>query len=157
MLSNALASVWRRLPDKLKRFTMGLSHARFAVTAGAVITDDRGRVLLLKHRFRPGSGWGIPGGYTNKGEQPEDTLRRELREEIGLELKDVSLLTTRTFRKPQQVEIIFVCHAVGNPERLNYEIQKAEWLSLDQIPKSLPKDQLELIKRVLDDGAKTQD
>ena len=157
MLNELLGAIWRRFPRKFKRGVMAFSHPRFSVTAGAVITDERGRVLLLKHRFRPGSGWGIPGGYINKGEQPEDTLRRELREEIGLELKDISLLTTRTFRRPQQVEIIFVCRAVGNPERLNYEIQKAEWLSLDQIPKSLPKDQLELIKRVLDDGAKTQD
>ena len=157
MLNDVLGAVWRRFPTKLKRWTMSLSHPRFSVTAGAVITDDRGRVLLLKHRFRPGSGWGIPGGYINKGEQAEDALRRELREEAGLELQDVAVLTTRTFRKPQQVEIVFVCRAVGDPQQLNYEIQKAEWFSLDQLPASLPKDQLELVKRVLDDGAKTQD
>ncbi len=157
MLNDVLGAVWRRFPSELKRWTMSLSHPRFSVTAGAVITDDRGRVLLLKHRFRPGSGWGIPGGYINKGEQPEDALRRELREEAGLELKDVAVLTTRTFRKPQQVEIVFVCRAAGDPQELNYEIQKAEWFSLDQLPASLPKDQLELVKRVLDDGAKTQD
>jgi 8-oxo-dGTP diphosphatase len=157
MLNDLLAGVWRRLPGRLKRSTMSLSHPRFAVTAGAVITDDRGRVLLLKHRFRPGSGWGIPGGYINKGEQAEDALRRELREEAGLELKNVTLLTTRTFRKPQQVEIVFVCRAVGAPDQLNYEIQKAEWFSKEQLPESLPKDQLELVKRVLDDGAQTRD
>jgi len=157
MLTDVLGAVWRRFPSELKRWTMSLSHPRFSVTAGAVITDDRGRVLLLKHRFRPGSGWGIPGGYINKGEQAEDALRRELREEAGLELQDVAVLTTRTFRKPQQVEIVFVCRAAGEPQQLNYEIQKAEWFSLDQLPASLPKDQLELIKRVLDDGAKTQD
>ena len=157
MLKDVLGAVWRRFPSKLKRWTISLSHPRFSVTAGAVITDDSGRVLLLKHRFRPGSGWGIPGGYINKGEQAEEALRRELREEAGLELQDVDVLTTRTFRKPQQVEIVFVCRAVGDPQQLNYEIQKAEWFSLDQLPASLPKDQLELVKRVLDDGAKTQD
>ena len=157
MLNDVLGAVWRRFPSKLKRWTMSLSHPRFSVTAGAVITDDRGHVLLLKHRFRPGSGWGIPGGYINKGEQAEDALRRELREEAGLELKDVAVLTTRTFSKPQQVEIVFVCRADGNPKQLNYEIQKAEWFSLDQLPSSLPKDQLELVKRVLDDGVNTRD
>lgn len=157
MLNEVLGAVWRRLPGKLKRWTISLSHPRFAVTAGAVIRDDRGQVLLLKHRFRPGSGWGIPGGYINKGEQPENALRRELREEAGLELEDVAILTIRTFKKPQQVEIVFVCRAVGDPDQLNYEIQKAEWFSAEQLPKSLPKDQLEMVKRVLDDGAQTQD
>ena len=56
-----------------------LAHPRFAVTAGAVITDARGRVLLLKHRFRPGAGWGMPGGFLERGEQPDAALRRELR------------------------------------------------------------------------------
>ncbi len=153
MLNDVLGAVWRRLPGRLKRWTMSASHARFAVTAGAIITDDRDRVLLLKHRFRPGSGWGIPGGYIDKGEQPEDALRRELREEARLEVDNISILTTRTFKNPQQVEIVFVCRAVGDPEQLNYEIQKAEWFSVGQLPESLPKDQLELVKRVLGDGA----
>jgi 8-oxo-dGTP diphosphatase len=157
MLNDVLGAVWRRMPGRLKRWTMSLSNARFAVTAGAVITDDRGRVLLLKHRFRPGSGWGIPGGYIDKGEQPEDALRRELREEAGLELEKVAVLTTRTFKRPQQVEIVFACRAVGDPDQLNYEIQKAEWFSADQLPESLPKDQVELVKRVLADGAQTHD
>ena len=157
MLKEILGGVWRRLPGGLKRWTMSVSNARFAVTAGAIITDDRDRVLLLKHRFRPGSGWGIPGGYIEKGEQPEDALRRELREEAGLELESVALLTTRTFKKPHQVEIIFVCRAAGVPDQLNYEILKAQWFSAGELPKTLPKDQAELVKRVLTHGAQTQD
>jgi 8-oxo-dGTP diphosphatase len=157
MFKELLGGVWRRMPPALKRWTMIVSNSRFAVTAGAVITDDRGRVLLLKHRFRPGSGWGIPGGYIEKGEQPEDALRRELREEAGLELESVAVLTTRTFRKPQQVEIVFVCRAAGVPNQLNYEIVKAQWFSANELPKSLPKDQAELIKRGLTHGAQTQD
>jgi 8-oxo-dGTP diphosphatase len=157
MLNELLGAVWRRFPGKLKRWAMTVSHPRFSVTAGAVITDDRGRVLLLKHRFRPGSGWGIPGGYIDKGEQAEDALRRELREEADLELKQVKVLEVRTFKKPQQVEIVFLCRAVGEPEQLNYEIEKAEWFVIDNLPPSLPKDQKELLKRVLRDGARTQD
>ena len=135
---------------------MTISHPRFSVTAGAVITDDQGRVLLLKHRFRPGSGWGIPGGYINKGEQAEKALRRELREEAGLELEDVTIMTARTFRRPQQVEIIFLCRAASEPERLNYEIEKAEWFKFPDVP-SLPDDQMELLEQVLPDGARTRD
>ncbi len=156
MLNELLGAVWRRFPRKFKRGVMTFSHPRFSVTAGAIITDERGRVLLLKHRFRPGSGWGIPGGYINKGEQAEDALRRELREEAGLELKDVKISTARTFKRPQQVEIIFLCRAAGEPEQLNYEIEKAEWFEMAELPK-LPTDQIELLKQVLHDRARTQD
>jgi NAD+ diphosphatase len=127
------------------------------VTAGAVITDARGRVLLLKHRFRPGKGWGMPGGFMEVGEQPEETLRRELREEIGLEIEKLKLFETRAFRKPRQVEIVFTARAIGDPDQLSFEIQKSAWFSFDQLPRELPKDQAQLIKRALSDGAKPQD
>jgi mutator protein MutT len=157
MLKDLLGAIWRRSPKFLRRLTVRLSHPQFAVTAGAVITDGRGRVLLLKHRFRPGTGWGMPGGFMEAGEQPEETLQRELREEVGLEVEQLTLLTTRSFKKPRQVEIVFCCQAVGNPDELNFEIQKAAWFSLDELPEQLPKDQVALIRRALKDGAKLQD
>ena len=157
MFHDVLASVWRRVPKKLRRWTMSFSHPRFAVTAGAVITDKNGRVLLLKHRFRPGSGWGMPGGYLEKGEQPQAALKRELREEAGLEVEDIRLVTTRTFKKPKQVEIVFRCLAIGEPQQLNYEIEKAQWFDSDKLPDELPEDQSELIKLALSNGAPTQD
>jgi 8-oxo-dGTP diphosphatase len=157
MLNDLLGAIWRRVPKRLRRLTVRLSHPRFAVTAGAVITDDRGRVLLLKHRFRPGTGWGIPGGYIEKGEQPEAAIRRELREEAGLEVENLALVTTRTFRKPKQIEIVFRCRAVGEVDQLNYEIQKAAWFSPNELPGELPKDQHQMIKRALSDGVSPHD
>ena len=121
------------------------------------MTDDRGRVLLLKHRFRPGAGWGVPGGFMEEGEQPDEAVRRELREEIGLEVEKLKLVTTRAFKKPRQVEIVFRCQAVGNPDQLNFEIQKAAWFLPDELPKELAADQVNLIKLALGDGASRPD
>ena len=157
MLSDLLGAIWRRVPGKLRRWTMRVSHPRFAVTAGAVITDNQGRVLLLKHRFRPGTGWGMPGGFMETGEQPEEALRRELREEVGLEVEKVKLLATRAFQKPRQVELVFTAQALGDPEQLNYEIQKAAWFLPNELPQELAGDQAQLIKRALNDGARPQD
>ena len=157
MLSDFFGAIWRRIPEKLRRWTMRLSHPRFAVTAGAVITDNQGRVLLLKHRFRPGTGWGMPGGFMQEGEQPEEALRRELREEVGLEVEKVELLTTRAFKVPRQIEIVFTARAVGDTNELNYEIQKAAWFFLNELPQELPKDQARIIKRALDVGARPRD
>lgn len=157
MLNDLLGAIWRRVPKSLKRWTVRASQSRFAVTAGAIITDNEGRVLLLKHRFRPSPGWGMPGGFIEEGEQPEEALRRELREEVELEVKDVKLFTTRAFNEPKQIEILFTARAIDNTERLSFEIQKAAWFVLSELPKELPEDQAELIKLALNDGARPQD
>jgi len=153
MLNDLLGAIWRRAPKALRRWTVRISHPRFAVTAGAIVTDDLGRVLLLKHRFRPGSGWGLPGGFIEHGEQPEAGLRRELREEIGLEVERLKLFTVRAFKRPKQVEIVFMGQAVGNPDELSFEIQEAAWFLPGEFPPELPRDQYDLIKRALNDGA----
>jgi len=157
MLNDLLAAIWRRAPRSMRRWTVRLSHPRFAVSAGAIITDAHGRVLLLKHRFRPGAGWGMPGGFMEKGEQPEQALRRELREEVGLEIEKLELFTTRAFRRPRQVEIVFTARAVGDTDQLSFEIQKAVWFSPDELLEVLSKDQAQLIRRALDDGARPVD
>jgi ADP-ribose pyrophosphatase YjhB (NUDIX family) len=157
MLNDLLGAIWRRAPKALRRWTVRFSHPRFAVTAGAVITDSRGRVLLLKHRFRPGSGWGLPGGFIEQGEQPEAGLRRELREEVRLEVEQVKLFTVRAFKKPKQIEIVFIARALGTTDELSFEIEEAAWFFPGEFPKELSRDQLELIKRALNDGATPPD
>lgn len=157
MLNDLLGAIWRRAPRAVRRWTVRLSHPRFAVTAGALITDASGRVLLLKHRFRPGAGWGMPGGFIEAGEQPEEALRRELREEVGLEVEKLKLFTTRAFKTPNQIEIVFTARAVGDTNQLSFEIQKAAWFSPGDLPAELSKDQAQLIKGALADGARAQD
>ena len=131
---------------------MRFTHTRFTVTAGAVIFNDQKQVLLLKHRFRAGSGWGLPGGFLERGEQPIDALRRELREEIGLELEDVEIFAARSFEKPKQVEVLFRARANANVKPLAMEVERAEWFSIDSLPEGLPRDQRVYVER----AAKTE-
>jgi mutator protein MutT len=131
---------------------MRLAHARFTVTAGAVIFNDNLEVLLLKHRFRAGSGWGLPGGFMETGEQPIEALRRELREEIGLEVDDVKILAVRSFKKPKQVEVLFRARANAYVESQTIEVERAEWFPIDALPEGLPRDQRSYIDR----AAKTE-
>ena len=147
MLTNFLGAIWRRLPGGVRRRLSRLGQSRFTVTTAAFIFDDDGRILLLEHVFRPDSGWGVPGGFLSKAEQPEAGLRRELREEIGIEIEDVEILFARTLRRPRQIEIYFRARANGEPEPCSFEIITARWFALDDLPSELSKDQQRLIAR----------
>ena len=56
------------------------------VSAGALIFDQAGRLLILKPTYK--TGWTIPGGVMEEdGETPWDACRREVREECGIEVR----------------------------------------------------------------------
>ena len=129
---------------------MRWSNTRFTVTAGAIILNNDQKILLLKHYFRAGSGWGIPGGFMTLGEQPIDALRRELKEEIDLELDHVEIFWARSFKRPKQIEILFRAITSAEPKPQSAEVEKANWFALDALPSGLPSDQKLLIERAVE-------
>ena len=150
MLASLLCSIFRHLPGPVRRRVVRLGQRRFTVTAGAFVFDDEGHILLLEHEFRADSRWGMPGGFLGKGEQPDEALRRELREEVALEVTDVELYFTRTLKKPRQVEMYFACKAASEATPSSFEIRKAQWFDTNKLPDELSRDQRKMIKRALD-------
>ena len=62
------------------------------VGVGGFIHRD-GKVLLIRRRFDPNKGrWAPPGGLLEVGEDPQEAARREVREELGLEVEVEGLL-----------------------------------------------------------------
>ncbi|MGW2514551.1 NUDIX domain-containing protein [Streptomyces scopuliridis] len=55
------------------------------VTASVLLTDTSDRILIV-HPARPGAPWALPGGLMEDGESPVDAARREVREELGLDV-----------------------------------------------------------------------
>lgn len=126
---------------------MWLGEPHFIVTVAAAIFDAEGKILLCDHVFRRGASWGMPGGFLLKAEDPEDAIRRELREELGIEPVECTLLLVRTFPDTRQIEIIYRCAINEVPRVESVELRDVGWFPLDDLP-SLTGDQRRLIERV---------
>ena len=144
------------MPGIIRRRMVRMGQSRFTVTTGGMLFDEAGRILLLEHVFRPDSGWGIPGGFLSRSEQPQDGLRRELREEISIEIDEVEFLFARTLPRPRQVEIYFRARVIGDPKPSSFEIKKAQWFTLNELPEELSNDQRRLIQRVVSMSEKSK-
>lgn len=84
---------------------------RILVTGGAIIRDDRRRILL--QRRSDYGDWGLPGGSMNAGESIEETMIREVYEETGLvvtqhELYSVYSGSRMKYKYPDGNEVVFV-------------------------------------------------
>ena len=65
-------------------------QARKRVSADMILRDTLGRILLVDPKYKPD--WDLPGGMAEANESPADAVRRELREELGLNLQVGDLL-----------------------------------------------------------------
>jgi ADP-ribose pyrophosphatase YjhB (NUDIX family) len=70
----------------------GVSGSRI-LCVGAVVTDGRGRLLLIQRGHEPGAGlWSLPGGRVEPGETDAEALVREMEEETGLTVEPGRLI-----------------------------------------------------------------
>ena len=79
---------------EVRRILIGVSGSVIPCV-GAVVTDEQGRLLMIKRGHEPGAGlWSIPGGRIEPGETDTEALVREMLEETGLTVQVGRLLGT---------------------------------------------------------------
>lgn len=136
-----LARLWRLgKPLHLQWRFLWLVHAKFICGVTGVVRDEKGRVLLLRHRLWPPSRqWGFPTGYAIKGERHEDTIAREVREETGLTVEAGRLVKARSgFR--YRIELYYEATLVGGLDGLvldGKEVLEARLFHVDELPEGL--------------------
>ena len=107
----------------------------------AVVLDEAGCVLLVDHVTRASYSLGLPGGWLDRGERPEDGLRRELEEELGLEVTGTHYLLSAPHRdgkrKPYGLTIVYRAETTGGiSTQASPEVLSVTWLSVtDALPR----------------------
>lgn len=111
---------------------------------GAAIFDDAGRLLLIQRLTEPEAGaWGLPGGKIDFGEPARETARREIAEELGIDIAVNELACIAEILDGGDgrhwVSPIFYASVVSGTPRL-MEPEKhggLGWYSLDALPTPL--------------------
>lgn len=101
----------------------------------AAVIMNEGRVFATQRGYGEfKDGWEFPGGKVEAGESPEEALRREIREELEVEVNVGDLIDTIEYDYPA-FHLSMKCYACtiagGSPHLLEHEA--ARWLSADQL------------------------
>jgi len=110
---------------------------RVPVSAGALIFDDSGRLLILKPTYK--SGWTIPGGVmAADGESPWEACQREVREECGIDVASgrLACMDFRPLREgnPGGIRFLFDCGALPDSMLAGIVLQPEEILAHRLVP-----------------------
>jgi ADP-ribose pyrophosphatase YjhB (NUDIX family) len=99
-----------------------------------------GEVLLVRHTYGE-RGWALPGGLMRRGEAPEVTARREMHEELGLDIAAWRALGHLRFAGAERARHVVACLAATAPaEELDLnaaEIQEVAWYPRDELPEGM--------------------
>ncbi|MBM4446550.1 MAG: NUDIX domain-containing protein [Chloroflexi bacterium] len=134
--------------------------SQIMVAVGAVIEDDEGRILLVKHKPERGGFWQrkwiCPGGKLELGETIAEGIKREIKEETGLEIELVRPLPAfdRIVKSAGGVSlhvvyISYVAKLAGGELKVDSDVGEALWVNkeeLDSIWKDMHEDAKELLK-----------
>jgi len=123
-----------------------MAEPKIIIGVGAVIEDEAGRILLVKHRperegFWQGK-WICPGGELELGETIEEGIRREVKEETQLEIELVKPLTpfdrivqSNDSTSLHVIYIDYLARVTGGELKTGSDIGEAIWMEKEQLPK----------------------
>jgi len=117
----------------------GFVHYLDPKVAVAVVLGDHDGVLLGRRRIDPGSGrWSFPAGYVNRGEVLEEAAVREVREELGLEVRLTGLVGAYSERDSPVVLIVYAGTIESGEARPDgREVSEVRRFPLDSLPADL--------------------
>ena len=125
-----------------------VAYPRVSPAMMALVTRGREVLLARSHRFVNGV-YSALAGFVEPGETIEDCVRREVREEVGVEVGRLEYFASQSWAFPHSLMIAFTAEYAGGELRPDdSEIAEARWFAFDQVPKLPPS--LSIARRLID-------
>lgn len=113
----------------------------FLLGVKTIVVNEDNKILILKRSeksSRPHE-WDFPGGGVDKSEDPLDTAIRETKEETGLDVSQVQILTTyldvQATAEDEAVIIGYASRSIGADVKLSWEHEDFQWVTLEELEK----------------------
>lgn len=152
-----------KLPENARRRLLQPAfRVMRSMTMGArgVVLDTRGRVLLVRHTYRPG--WQFPGGGVEKGETVLDALRHELLDEAAIRVTgepELFGIYSHHAEFPNDHIVLFVLRPgqyVELPWEPNAEIAERAFFPPDDLPANTMKSARRRLREVLEGAPRSE-
>ena len=125
-----------------------VAYPRVSPAMMALVIKDREILLARAPRF-PGAMYSALAGFVEPGETIEDCVRREVREEVGIDVDRIEYFASQSWPFPHSLMIAFTAHYAGGELRPDpAEIADARWFALDALP-DLPSP-MSIARRLID-------
>ena len=141
---------------KCSKCKQGFYSAPHPTVAAIVVDETEDHVLLARRRFDPFKGyWDIPGGFVQSGETLEHGLRREIDEELGIEIKIECVLASYPDEYGESaiptVNIFFLASVARGTPSARSDVTEVRWFPYDRLPSTIAFD---CVRRALNDWAR---
>lgn len=108
-----------------------------------VLIKKEDKILLVRHVQRSQDRWTILAGYAEPGETIEETVIREVKEEVGINVKNITYRGSQSWPHPAQLMFAFTAeYESGDITLQPEEIVKAEWFDANDNPANPPEESL---------------
>ena len=143
-----LFSLYRRLPVAARLFVVRRMTPSFYVGAMCVVERADGALLLLRQSYRRKTAWAFPGGLLQRNEAPVDAARREVCEEIGIDVDLDPVPKVVIEPRHRRVDVIYTARAAdgAEPAPCSPEVVEVRWFPRSDLPELTPEATTALIE-----------
>ena len=140
----------RQVAAAVKRFplVLGVMHnvwrlTRPHFTAGVigVVFNPLGEVLIVEHVYHSYPQWGLPGGYVDRGEDPQAALVREFGEELELRVEVIRVVAVQRAAEmghANHLDLAYLCRSSDQVGALCNELLAYRWVAPTALPEPAP-------------------
>ena len=112
-----------------------LEFPRISPAVITIVINDRDEALLAHNKNFTNGMYSLIAGFNEAGESLEDTVEREIREEVNIEVKDIRYIKSQAWPFPNSLMLGFTArHSSGDLTPDGVEIEDAKWFTRDNLP-----------------------